>query len=137
MVLWLMWSALRPTLLHGDQTRKIVFVRDITDRRQAENEVREAKEYLENILENSADPIGIVDQRGRIIQWNKASEQAFGYSFGELEGNSSFELYADRNATPSNAEPIAPGRLGPRLRDPFEEKGWEHCPVCPVHQSLI
>ena len=84
-------------ILHGDQTRKIVFVRDITDRRQAENEVREAKEYLENILENSADPIGIVDQRGRIIQWNKAAEQAFGYSFGELEGNSSFELYADRN----------------------------------------
>ena len=84
-------------ILHGDQTRKIVFVRDITARRQAENEVREAKEYLENILENSADPIGIVDQRGRIIQWNKAAEQAFGYSFDELEGNSSFELYADRN----------------------------------------
>ena len=84
-------------MLHGDQTRKIVFVRDITERRQAENEVRQAKEYLENILENSADPIGIVDQRGRIIQWNKAAEQAFGYSFQELEGNSSFELYADRN----------------------------------------
>ena len=27
-------------ILHGDQTRKIVFVRDITERRQAENEVR-------------------------------------------------------------------------------------------------
>ena len=36
---------------------------DVTARRQAENEVREAKEYLENILENSADPIGIVDQQ--------------------------------------------------------------------------
>ena len=84
-------------ILHGDHIRKIVFVRDITARRQAENEVRQAKEYLENILENSADPIGIVDQRGRIIQWNRAAEQAFGYSFLELEGNSSFELYADRN----------------------------------------
>jgi len=70
---------------------------DVTARRQAENEVREAKEYLENILENSADPIGIVDQRGRIIQWNKASEKVFGYSFAELEGKSSFELYADNN----------------------------------------
>ena len=84
-------------ILHGDHIRKIVFVRDITERRQAENEVREAKEYLENILENSADPIGIVDQRGRIIKWNKASEKAFGYSFDELEGKSSFELYADNN----------------------------------------
>ena len=84
-------------ILHGDHIRKIVFVRDITERRQAENEVREAKEYLENILDNSADPIGIVDQHGRIIQWNKASEKAFGYSFSELEGKSSFELYADQN----------------------------------------
>ncbi|MDP2047240.1 MAG: PAS domain S-box protein, partial [Deltaproteobacteria bacterium] len=84
-------------ILHGDQTRKIVFVRDITERKQAENEVRGAKEYLENVLENSADPIGIVDQRGRIIQWNKAAEQVLGYSFAELEGNSSFEMYADRN----------------------------------------
>jgi diguanylate cyclase (GGDEF)-like protein/PAS domain S-box-containing protein len=84
-------------ILHGDHIRKIVFVRDITARRQAENEVRQAKEYLENILENSADPIGIVDQRGRIIKWNKAAEQAFGYSFQEIDGYSSFELYADRN----------------------------------------
>jgi diguanylate cyclase (GGDEF)-like protein/PAS domain S-box-containing protein len=83
-------------ILHGDQTRKIVFVRDITGRKQAENEVREAKEYLENILQNSADPIGIVDQRGRIIEWNKAAEQVFGYSFQEIEGHPSFELYADR-----------------------------------------
>ena len=84
-------------IFHGDHIREIVFVRDITERKQAENEVREAKEYLENILENSADPIGIVDQRGRIIKWNKASEKAFGYSFDELEGKSSFELYADNN----------------------------------------
>jgi diguanylate cyclase (GGDEF)-like protein/PAS domain S-box-containing protein len=83
-------------IAQGDQTRKIVFVRDITARRQAENEVRGAKEYLENILQNSADPIGIVDQRGRIIQWNKAAEQVFGYSFQEIEGNPSLELYADR-----------------------------------------
>ena len=104
---------------------------DVTARRQAENEVRQAKEYLENILENSADPIGIVDQHGRIIKWNKASEQVFGYSFDELEGKSSFELYADKNATAKNVGPIAPGRLGPRIRDPYEEKGWEHCACSP------
>ena len=70
---------------------------DVTARRQAENEVKEAKEYLENILANSADPIGIVDSQGRIIQWNKAAEQVFGYSLGELKGKSSFALYADKD----------------------------------------
>ena len=38
-----------------------------------------------------------MDPHGRIIQWNKASEQVFGYSFDELKGKSSFELYADNN----------------------------------------
>ncbi len=71
--------------------------RDVTARRQAETEVRQAKEYLENILDNSADPIGIVDARGRIIKWNKAAEQVFGYSRHELDGQSSFELYADKD----------------------------------------
>jgi len=86
---------------HRDQIRKIMFVRDITARRQAENEIRQAKEYLENILENSADPIGIVDQHGMVIQWNKAAEQVFGYSLDELAGRSSYELYADRHALQS------------------------------------
>ncbi len=70
---------------------------DVTARRRAEDEVKEAKEYLENILANSADPIGIVDSQGRIIKWNKASEQVFGYSLGELKGKSSFALYADQD----------------------------------------
>ncbi len=84
-------------IYHGDHIREIVFVRDITERKRAENEIKGAKEYLENILDNSADAIGIVDRHGRIIQWNKASEKAFGYSFRELEGKSAFELYADNN----------------------------------------
>jgi diguanylate cyclase (GGDEF)-like protein/PAS domain S-box-containing protein len=86
-----------PILKDGQVAGVVVVFRDVTARRQAENELRQAKEYLENVLDNSADPIGIVDPHGRIIKWNKASDRVFGYSFGELEGKSSFELYADKD----------------------------------------
>jgi diguanylate cyclase (GGDEF)-like protein/PAS domain S-box-containing protein len=73
------------------------FVLEILARERIEEDLKKANENLENIFDNSADPIGIVDQHGRIIKWNKASEKAFGYSFEELEGKSAFELYADKN----------------------------------------
>jgi diguanylate cyclase (GGDEF)-like protein/PAS domain S-box-containing protein len=80
----------------GEVTHVIGTGIDVTARRRAEDDLRQAKEYLENILDNSADPIGIVDRRGRIIKWNKACERVFGYSLDELAGKASFELYADK-----------------------------------------
>lgn len=70
---------------------------DVTERRQAENELKQANDYLENILDNSADAIGIVDTHGKIIKWNKASNEVFGYASEDIQGKSSFELYADKN----------------------------------------
>jgi len=84
-------------ILHGDLIREIVFVRDVTQRKQAEDELRQAKEHLENVLENSADPIGIVDRQGRIVGWNKAAVTTFGYSRAELAGKSFSEFYADQD----------------------------------------
>ena len=86
-----------PILKDGQVAGVVVVFRDITGRRQTETELQQAKDYLENILDNSADAIGIVDPHGKIIKWNKVSAEVFGYSFGELEGRSSFELYADKN----------------------------------------
>jgi diguanylate cyclase (GGDEF)-like protein/PAS domain S-box-containing protein len=86
-----------PMWRDGQVAGVVVVFRDIAARCQAENELRQAKEYLENVLDNSADPIGIVDPHGRIIKWNRASARVFGYSSGELEGKSFFDLYADKN----------------------------------------
>ena len=60
-------------------------------------ELKKANAYLENIFENSPDAIGIVDDRGRFIKWNKMAAELYGYTFEQLLGKSSFDLYADRN----------------------------------------
>jgi PAS domain S-box-containing protein len=58
-------------------------------------ERQEAKYFLENVLDNFPDPIGIVDQHGIFTKWNKAAEDTFGYHFIELREKSFSGLYAD------------------------------------------
>jgi PAS domain S-box-containing protein len=72
-------------------------LQDITERKRAEEEVREANAYLENIFDNSPDAIGIVDSRGRFLRWNKMAEELYGYTFEEVKLKSCFDLYADQD----------------------------------------
>jgi PAS domain S-box-containing protein len=69
---------------------------DLIELKRAEEELKKERDYFENVLDNSADAIGIVDSRGRFLRWNKRAEELFGYSFEELKGKSAFDLYADR-----------------------------------------
>lgn len=80
----------------GNVTGAIEMVRDITDRKRAEDELRQTKEYLENVFENSADIIVMVNNKGRFVHWNKSAAETFGYRFEELEGKSVFDLYPDK-----------------------------------------
>ncbi len=71
--------------------------RDITERKKAVEELQKTNMYLENVLENSPDAIGIVDEHGKFVKWNKMAGKLYGYSFEELRGKAGFDLYADRD----------------------------------------
>ncbi len=60
--------------------------RDITQRKQAEKELREANEFLGQVIENSRDGILIVDTMGNILACNTAIAQMSGFSKEELVG---------------------------------------------------
>ncbi len=59
------------------------------------DDLQEAKYVLENLLDSSADAIGVVDAEGRFTRWNAASEEIFGYSLAEMKEKHFSELYAD------------------------------------------
>lgn len=61
-------------------------VRDITERKNAEEVVRKAKEFSENLIETAHDAIVCVDEDGRVKVWNHSAEKIFGYSMGEIMG---------------------------------------------------
>jgi PAS domain S-box-containing protein len=77
----------------GEVADCVVFILDITERvlYQEETlslyrEVIQTKEYLESIIENSADSIVATDLEGTVTSWNQGAEKIFGYTEAEAMG---------------------------------------------------
>ena len=77
----------------GNIGEAVVFIQDITDRvlYQEEimglyREVAQTKDYLESLINNSADAIVTTDLAGNIISWNRAAEEIYGYKEHEIVG---------------------------------------------------
>jgi PAS domain S-box-containing protein len=59
---------------------------DITDRKEAQNELKRRKEMFESLFFDSPEAIAMIDCEGRIQKINKSYEELFGYSEEELLG---------------------------------------------------
>lgn len=77
----------------GEINECVVFIQDITERvlYQEETlslyrEVIQTKEYLESIIDHSADAIVTTDLAGNITSWNLGAEKTFGFSEAEAIG---------------------------------------------------
>lgn len=64
----------------------IVSIRDVTETRRIEEELRKTSEFLENLIESSADAIIASDTRGRILIFNGSAERITGYAREEVVG---------------------------------------------------
>jgi len=62
------------------------FIRDVTERKQVEEELRESEEKFRSIIEQSKDGIVLVDEQGAIIEWNRGQEQITGLKTVEVLG---------------------------------------------------
>jgi PAS domain S-box-containing protein len=66
--------------------RLYVFLRDITERKKAEEALRESERRFRAIAESTPDAIITIDNHGKINFWNRAAKQIFGYNEGEVLG---------------------------------------------------
>jgi PAS domain S-box-containing protein len=67
-------------------------VRDVTERRQAEEKLKQREEYFRALVENISDVIVLVDEEGRILYTTPSAQNLLGYTIAELQCRRSFDL---------------------------------------------
>jgi len=82
--------------IDGKETIEVVVVlRDITERKKAEEQLQTAEERYRTIFENSAVAITMADENERIVLWNKFAEDVLGMSASDLNMRPVSSLYPD------------------------------------------
>ncbi len=75
-----------PLVLEGSPYGSIYYIRDITERKLAEAEIRRQKQYFESLVLNSPIAIVTMDRYASIVDCNPAFEKLFGYTRTEVDG---------------------------------------------------
>lgn len=96
--------------------------RDITGRRQAEEQLREREAQLRDLIEDVDDySIYLLDARGRVASWNRGAERNIGYPAAEVIGRSISVFYPQEDVLlgkPEQALAVA------QENGRFREEGW-------------
>ena len=72
---------------------------DQTQRKQMEEEIKAASDFLNKIIHSSPNAIMAADMTGQIILWNTGAEEIIGYSADEVVGKMNIEkIYPDNEA---------------------------------------
>ena len=82
-----------------DELFYTAIIRDISQRKQAENEIRQSRDYLETIFQVSPDAILVGDAAGSFVMANQSVYDVYGYRPEELIGKHGSILAPDDEQT--------------------------------------
>lgn len=92
----------------GGNRCAIGIFRDVTDRKQAEAELRRQRDFSDSLIQTAQSIVLVLDTEGRIVQFNPYMEELSGYRLDEVRGKDWFDTFL-------------PGRDHERIKSVFEK----------------
>ncbi|QJW90929.1 PAS domain S-box protein [Spirosoma taeanense] len=119
------WANVVITALYNEQNKLIGFskvTRDLTERKENEENLRQSEEQYRSLVQQVTDyGIFMMDEKGRIINWNEGARRINGYTNEEIVGKYFSIFYPEEdilNGKPSHELKVA------RAEGKYEEEGW-------------
>ena len=95
-----------PVLINVDQIdfkgrheTLLTSIRSITNQKQAEAELTKERDFISAVLDIAASLVMVLDNKGRIMQFNRACEETSGYQFSEVEGKFIYDVLTEDTVT--------------------------------------
>jgi PAS domain S-box-containing protein len=115
---WLLWNAVSVP----DQQIIYSVARDITQRKNAEDKLRESEEHFRLLVDGVSDyAIFMLDPTGHVATWNEGAKRIKGYEAKEIIGSHFSRFYPPedlRSGKPENELRIA------SVEGSYQEEGW-------------
>jgi PAS domain S-box-containing protein len=92
------WVSLNGRAVRDDTGAVTVFdctAEDISARRQAEARLRKEKAFSDTLLESLPGVVYLINVQGRLVRWNRATEEVTGYSASELADMAALDFVPD------------------------------------------
>ncbi len=103
------------------------FIRDVSDRTRAMEQLKDSTAFIESVLEHLPNMVFVKDAKDlRFVRFNKAGEELLGYSRSELLGKNDYDFFPKEDAdffTAKDRDTLSKGCLLDIPEEPIETKG--------------
>ena len=96
----IVWGQVSSSLIRNNDGKPLYFisyVKDITEIKQTEHELRKERDFTSAVLSTAGALVVVLDRQGRIVRFNRACEKLTGYLFEEVKGKPFWDLFLLRN----------------------------------------